>query len=215
MKNYYKMKSSDICMKLRIHNIILHTKVLGPGVRTAIWFQGCNRNCNGCMSQATKDTLGGKLVDVEKICDLFINLKDIEGITISGGEAFLQIDALYEILKTVKDKSKLGVIIYTGFYIKELKAMNNPKIDEILTGLADIIIDGPYVEKLNDGKGLKGSSNQTVNFITERYLEHKSIYYADQRDTELYVNEKDLFFVGIPNKKTLESWNEISDIVGE
>lgn len=202
-------------MKVKIHNVILHTKVLGPETRTAIWFQGCNKNCKGCMSQSTRDINGGKTVEIDKLCETFLKLNDIEGITLSGGEVFLQVDALYELLKTVKSKSNLGVIIYTGYYIDELKRMNNPKINEILGGLADIIIDGPYIDELNDGKSLRGSSNQKVNFITDRYLKYKDMYEADNRNAELYVNEKDLFFVGIPDKGTLGSWNKISDKVGE
>ena len=151
-------------MKVKIHNIILHTKVLGPETRTAIWFQGCNKNCKGCMSQSTRNINGGKTVDVDKLCESFLKLDDIEGITLSGGEVFLQIDALHDLLKIVRAQSDLGVIIYTGFYIDELRKMDNPKVNEILDGLADIIIDGPYIEELNDGKSLKGSSNQNVNF---------------------------------------------------
>lgn len=202
-------------MKVKIHNIILHTKVLGPETRTAIWFQGCNKNCKGCMSQSTRNINGGKTVDVDKLCESFLKLDDIEGITLSGGEVFLQIDALHELLKIVRAQSDLGVIIYTGFYIDELRKMDNPKVNEILDGLADIIIDGPYIEELNDGKSLKGSSNQNVNFITDRYTKYSDIYDAESRNAELYVNEKDLFFVGIPDKKTLESWNKISDKLGD
>ena len=197
-------------MKARIHNMILHTNVLGPEVRTAIWFQGCNKNCKGCMSQSTKDVSGGKLVDIEDLCESFIVLDDIEGITISGGEVFLQIDALYKLLKIVRSKSNLGIIIYTGFYIKELEAMGNPKVDEILNGLADMIIDGPYVEELNDGKSLRGSSNQTVNYITDRYKKYNDMYESDKRNTELYVRENELFFVGVPDKKTLGSLDKLS-----
>lgn len=202
-------------MKVKIHNIILHTKVLGPETRTAIWFQGCNKNCKGCMSQSTRNINGGKTVDVDKLCESFLKLDDIEGITLSGGEVFLQIDALHELLKIVRAQSDLGVIIYTGFYIDELRKMDNPKVNEILDSLADIIIDGPYIEELNDGKSLKGSSNQNVNFITDRYTKYSDIYDAESRNAELYVNEKDLFFVGIPDKKTLESWNKISDKLGD
>lgn len=202
-------------MKVRIHNIVRHTKVLGPGTRTAIWFQGCNKKCKGCMSQTTRNADGGNLADVEDLCDEILSIKDIEGITISGGEAFLQIEPLYEMLKTIRGKSNLGIIIYTGFYIEELKKMNNEKVDEILNGMADIIIDGPYIEDLNDGMNLKGSSNQTVNFITDRYKKYTEMFETEQRNTELYVNNDELFFVGIPDKNTLSVWDKIKQNVRE
>ena len=202
-------------MKARIHNMVKHTRVLGPETRAAIWFQGCNRNCKGCMSQTTRNTDGGKIVNVECLCDELLSINDIEGVTISGGEVFLQIDALYEILKTIRTKSDLGIIIYTGFYIDELKKMNNEKVNEILCGLTDIIIDGPYIEELNDGMSLKGSRNQTVNFITDRYRKYAEMYETEQRNTELYINNDELFFVGIPDKNTLSVWNKIEQKVKE
>ena len=197
-------------MQARIHNIVSHTNVLGPGTRAAIWFQGCNKNCMGCMSQTTRDISGGKIYDVDKICSDIVSLTDIEGITLSGGEVFLQIDALYDLLKRIRSTSDLGVIIYTGFYLQELREMNNPKVNEIIDGLADIIIDGPYIDDLNDGVSLKGSSNQNVHFITDRYIMHKDMYEKKQRNAEVYVNGNELFFVGIPEKKTLDSWKKIS-----
>lgn len=202
-------------MRVRIHNMVLHTKVLGPGTRTAIWFQGCNRNCEGCMSQTARDVSGGTLIDTEQIYKKVVSLNDIEGVTLSGGEVFLQIDALYDLLKKIRSTSDLGVIVYTGYYLNELREMNNAKIDEILDGLVDIIIDGPYIDELNDGTSLKGSSNQKVNYITDRYIKYKDLYEKKQRNAEIYVNENELFFVGIPDKKTLNSWRMISENLNE
>lgn len=198
-------------MTVRIHNIVTHTEVLGPKTRTAIWFQGCNKNCKGCMSKTTRSHTGGMLMTVDELFSKFSCISDIEGITLSGGEVFLQIDALYELLKKVKSETNLGVIIYTGFYLNELKELHNKKVDEIITGLCDLIIDGPYIEELNDGCSLKGSSNQNLNFITDRYREYKSLFESNKRNAEIIVSNDSMFIVGVPDKNTLETFENLSE----
>lgn len=193
---------------IRIHNMILHTKALGPGLRTAIWLQGCERRCKGCMSPGSRPLDGGRLVRVSDVAQAVLQLSDVEGITVSGGEPFLQVDALYSLLSSIREKSNLGVIIYTGFTLEELRKMDNPKVTQIISEMADIIIDGEYVEELNDGIALKGSSNQRVNFITERYVSERTLYEQNQRDVEVIATESDMFLIGIPSQKTLEEWKD-------
>ena len=195
---------------IRLHNMILHTNVLGPHIRCAVWLQGCHRNCRGCMSGKAKPLQGGQLARVDEVCESIARLNDIEGITISGGEPFLQIDALHELLRKIRGETPLGVIIYTGYYLDELKSLRSKKIDEILSGLADIVIDGPYIDTLNDGKSLKGSSNQTVNFLTDRYRDSAFLYEGITRNVELRVTGREMFFIGIPDEKTLASWKKIA-----
>ena len=48
----------------RIHDLALRTRVLGPGERTAIWFQGCKRSCPGCMSASSRPLDGGKQASI-------------------------------------------------------------------------------------------------------------------------------------------------------
>jgi anaerobic ribonucleoside-triphosphate reductase activating protein len=195
---------------IRLHNIILHTKVLGPGNRAAIWFQGCNRFCKGCMSDETIDLNGGKEVLIDDVCRSITTLTDIEGITISGGEVFLQIDALYELLRRIRDTTSFSVILYTGFHLSELMDMANPKVDEIIGSFVDIIIDGPYIDELNDGKALRGSKNQTVHFLTERYRGQAYLYDVPVRNVEMRVTGTDMFFIGIPDRNTLVSWKKMA-----
>lgn len=189
--------------------MVSHTEVLGPFVRCAIWLQGCNRNCAGCISTQTRELAGGITVSIDKVFNKILSLDDIEGITVSGGEPFLQIESLHQLLKMVRDKTQLGIIIYTGYYLDELKAFNDTRVDEIISDLADIIIDGPYIEELNDEKGLRGSSNQTVHFLTDRYQTFESVYKEGHRKAEVLVNEKELFFIGVPDRKTLDAWQKL------
>jgi anaerobic ribonucleoside-triphosphate reductase activating protein len=153
---------------------------------------------------------GGKEVLIDDVCRSITALTDIEGITISGGEVFLQIDALHELLRRIRGTTSFGVILYTGFYLSELMDMSNPKVDEIIGSFADIIIDGPYIDELNDGKALRGSKNQTVHFLTERYHCHAYLYDLPVRNVEMRVTDTDMFFIGIPDKNTLASWKKMA-----
>lgn len=196
---------------VRLHNIFMHTTALGPGTRIAIWFQGCNRRCKGCMSPKSRPLNGGRLVDLDALIEAVCATKDVEGVTISGGEPFLQVPALHRLISEIRRRTDLGVIIYTGNTITQLRKMENPLVDEIISELADLIIDGEYIDELNDGASLKGSSNQTVNFITDRYLPYKSIYEGKERNVQIELADGEAFFIGIPDRDTLESWKNASD----
>lgn len=197
----------------RIHNVAYRTKVLGPGERTAIWFQGCNRRCKGCMSESSRPLDGGKLASISKLCDVIFSQIGIEGVTISGGEPFLQPEALCSLLERIRNNSSLGVIVYTGFTLEQLKDLGNSWVNKILNGYIDLLIDGEYVDELNDGKSLKGSSNQRVLFLTDRYLPYKELYEGTTRNAEVRLSGNDVFFVGIPSKDTWRQWSTAIDEV--
>ena len=147
---------------------------------------------------------------VEQIVQSALSEKGLEGVTVSGGEPFLQYRALCDFLRRLREQSALGVILYTGYYLDELRGMNNPEINAIITKYSDIIIDGPYVEELNDGKSLRGSSNQTVHLTSGRYAEiYSSIYSRPDRKCEIHLNNKEAFLVGIPDENGYQMWQNI------
>lgn len=193
---------------VRLHNMIMKTTALGPGDRIAVWFQGCKKRCKGCMSPLSRSLDGGVVCSTEKIIDIICSAKGIEGVTISGGEPFVQIEQLHMILSEIKRRTSLGVIIYTGYTLEEIKTWNNNLANEILESLSDIVIDGEYIEELNNGTCLRGSDNQRVNFITDRYLAYKELYDSRQRDVQVFINNNKALLVGIPDKNTLKSWIE-------
>ena len=201
---------------LRVHAVLNRTNVLGPGERFAVWLQGCEKNCKDCMSPSSRDINAGTLLSVDNLVNKILAENDIggtegiEGITISGGEPFLQFKALHSLLRQLHEKSSLSVIIYTGYYLEELHDKNVSEIEDIITKYSDVIIDGPYIDALNDGKSLRGSSNQTVHFLTPRYKEKSSsVYGQDDRKYEIHYNSKEAFLVGIPDKKGYQTWRSI------
>ncbi len=105
-----------------------------------------------------------------EVSELFKAIKDaqerfqIEGITILGGEPFIQPRALLELV-TLCQANNLTVIVFSGF-LYELLQEKHP---EILTKI-DILIDGPFIiEKLDKKRRLIGSTNQRVIKLSDTY----------------------------------------------
>jgi len=194
---------------LNIYNFIESTKTLGPFNRFALWTQGCNFSCVGCMTPDSQSLEGGIKISVENIAKTILNTPNIEGITISGGEPFLQAKALYNLLNLVKEKRDFGVIVYTGFTLEQLIAKNDSAIILLLKNI-DILIDGLFEENLNDGVSLRGSSNQNIYQFTKRYMNVFDDYYAkDMREIEVHMQSEHMMLVGIPKNDTLLKMNTI------
>lgn len=138
-------------------------RVLGPGKRVGIWVAGCNRRCPGCMSPELQTTSGCNDLSVEEIGALLKSIREpIDGVTISGGEPFLQAKELCELVRLIRSRVTEDILVYTGYTLAELRKMQLPYVDETLSQIA-VLIDGEYIDELNDGVGMRGSSNQTVH----------------------------------------------------
>ena len=116
-------------MKLYLHMRENGVTALGPGTRFGVWVAGCNRNCPGCIAQSTHDMKSGDPIDTGALAWEIIT-SNADGITVSGGEPFLQAEALAEMLRIVRGKRDMGVIVYTGYTLEELAAV--PHADELL-----------------------------------------------------------------------------------
>lgn len=180
---------------IRIYMSVPCSEVLGPYKRFVVWVQGCNKRCKGCIAKDSWASDGGEIVKVDELAEKIILQDAIEGITISGGEPFLQQELLCELIKKVREHRDLGVILYTGMNYDEIK-------DSDLARCADLIIDGEYIEEKNDNKSLRGSSNQNIICVTERYSNVVSDYYGVQgRKIELVLTNGTTQMVGIPTKE--------------
>ena len=174
------------------------TKALGPGLRYVIWTQGCLRRCPGCISPESQPIKPKLVVEVEFLADDIAKNGKLSGITISGGEPFLQAASLSKLIQLVKQKRpELNAIVFTGFYKDELK-WNDA---ENLLELADVLIDGPFcLEQISD-KGLRGSLNQKFHFLTDALKGCREELENAPRKMEVYVEENELVTIGIPNGK--------------
>ncbi len=168
---------------------------LGPHKRYGLWVSGCNRNCPGCISPESHDMKKGTPFHTGVLAWDIIS-SETEGITISGGEPFLQAKALSELIRRVRRHKDVGVIIYTGFLYEQL--LKDEDMQELLQ-LCDLVIDGPYVKELDDKKSLRGSSNQRVRPLTKRYEDYLYMYGSEERQTQTVVKTaREIYNIGIP-----------------
>ena len=172
---------------------------LGPGKRYAIWVQGCPHNCKGCIAKDSHSfTKGGEYVNTDSVLDEIDEVRAaLTGVTISGGEPFMQAEGLCEVLRGAVERN-LDVICYTGYQYEELKENENPYIREMLTYI-DILIDGKYVEELNSGSYLRGSDNQRIIHLKDRYKRYEKVMNAlKNRNVEFKIKDREIFIAGIP-----------------
>jgi organic radical activating enzyme len=92
------------------------------------------------MSPSSRNPNAGTLLTVDSLTAKILAEINIEGITISGGEPFLQYMALLNLLRQLREKSTLSVIIYTGYYLSDLFGKNISEINTIIEKYSDIII---------------------------------------------------------------------------
>lgn len=193
--------------KLRLSQTAFPIHTLGPFRRFGIWVQGCDKRCPGCISPETQSMSGGYEVDISTLTSIILEQQGIEGLTISGGEPFLQNEALHELIQLLRNKKDLGVIMYTGYQLGDVA-------DSLLIRDIDVLIDGEYREELNDGCGLRGSSNQQIHFLTERYKETLFLNSLFRKTELLHTLEGGLSLVGIPGKRDFVLMRKLKQFLG-
>lgn len=181
---------------LRVARTLISTTVNGPGRRFVLWLQGCPIRCRGCINPETWDESGGELVSVEDLLDYVRCAPDIEGVTFSGGEPLSQADALLPLARDLKEPG-LSVLCYTGYRYEDILEGRIPEARALLE-FVDILIDGPYEQAEQTPLLWRGSRNQRVLFLTDRYR-HLAPLVAEvgRREVELQVNASGMTMTGI------------------
>jgi len=153
--------SSISNLKLRCNDFISDSIVDGYGLRFVIFTQGCKLRCPGCHNPGTHDLDAGRLVDVTQIRKKWKKNPLLHGITISGGEPFLQPKPVLALIRMAHEDG-LNVNIYSGYTYETLIKKDCPYVHQILKE-ADLLIDGPYIQQLRNLNLLwRGSSNQRI-----------------------------------------------------
>lgn len=146
-------------MKIRIAGIVPESYVDGPGVRMAIFVQGCPHHCLGCHNPDTHSPMGGEVWEVVDLVETMTKNPLLDGITISGGEPFEQAAACAELASCAR-REGLNVWVYTGYTYEQLSQNRRARV---LLDETDVLVDGPYIQELRTlDLPWRGSTNQRV-----------------------------------------------------
>ena len=69
----------------------------GPGVRTVVFFQGCDLHCKGCQNPSTWEMKNGTEMTTDELVAILKKEVVNKKVTFSGGEPLMQVDALIEV----------------------------------------------------------------------------------------------------------------------
>ena len=151
---------------MNYHNITKEDMLNGDGLRTVLWVAGCNHKCKGCQNPITWDEKGGLPFDKDAENELFEALSNpcIAGITFSGGDPLFPSNRseVFRLAKKIKEELPEKTIwLYTGYKWEQICDLDG--IENL-----DVLIDGEFVQNLNDNTlHWVGSSNQRVINVKE------------------------------------------------
>ncbi len=151
------------------HNALVE----GPGRRSSVLLGGCDLACRGCWVPHLHPPDAGVLVPVDRLADALLDpAHQRDGVSILGGEPFLQPDGLLALVCALRTRGCPHILCYSGRTYDALlgRAFTQAAIGRILEEI-DVLVDGPYVEELADHAGpWTGSGNQRVIDLTATRL---------------------------------------------
>ena len=154
-------------MRLRIAHVLPRTAVEGPGLRAAVWVQGCSIRCVGCFNPHTWAARGGREVDTKELAGRLLRDTGTEGVTFLGGEPFDQAAAVSEVARRFRAAGR-SVMTFTGHTYETLRDAGRADWQSLLDA-TDLLVDGPYDRKRPDHhRPWVGSVNQRFLHLTER-----------------------------------------------
>ncbi|WP_437585181.1 4Fe-4S single cluster domain-containing protein [Paramicrobacterium sp. CJ85] len=160
---------------LRWSRFLEATEAEGPGVRAALWVQGCSVRCPGCFNPhmwAPRGATLGDAVALGKDWAAQAAAAGAEGLTLLGGEPFDQADAVADVAEAFR-AAGLSVMSFSGYTFERLQCLATRRRDVArLLEATDLLCDGPYLRDFPDARRpWIGSTNQGIRALTPRYAD--------------------------------------------
>jgi len=160
-----------------VGSIVERSRANGPGQRTVIWLQGCDRGCDDCCNPELQPFSSpyADSVDPVELCEIVMGVVSaggVRGVTLSGGEPLHPIHRtdLASFLRMLRMRSSssgipVDVMAFTGYRKAEIES---EAFSDILP-LIDMAIAGPYVHELSNPNGVVASTNQEIVRVTDAF----------------------------------------------
>jgi anaerobic ribonucleoside-triphosphate reductase activating protein len=145
---------------LELSGIVSDSIVDGPGIRTAVFSQGCPHHCPGCHNPETWEFGIGTPIEEETVLEIVRSNPLCRGVTFSGGEPFAQAEGFAKLARMLKEAG-YEVASYSGYTFEQL--LKGSAAQRALLEQIDILIDGPFLlEERSLELNFRGSRNQRI-----------------------------------------------------
>ena len=159
-----------------IHSTESFGTVDGPGVRFVIFLQGCPMRCKYCHNPDTWKMKSGSLRSAQSLIQEFQRnaaFYSKGGITVTGGEALMQIDFLLELFALAKENGIHTCLDTSGITYHPGQSPYNEKLDRLMTMTDLVLLDIKHIDP-EAHKELTGHDNAGI-LAFARYLADREI----------------------------------------
>ena len=164
-------------VKGKVHSFESFALVDGPGVRYCVFLQGCHMRCKYCHNPETWELEGGEEWSAQDLFNKVYRYKNYwgkkegdGGITVSGGEALLQMEFVTEFFRLAKEKG-----VHTALDTSANPFKMDPdyleKFDKLMEVTDLFILD---IKEMNDAKHkeLTGWTNENILNLATYLSDH-------------------------------------------
>lgn len=137
---------------LRVAGFIPTSVADGPGIRSVLFLQGCQRGCSGCHNSTLQNSIGGTSMLISTLVEYVMEKCRNKKITISGGEPLEQLPALTDFIERLKEL-EFSVCLYTGYEASDVPHTIKQNLHYLKTGAFQIV-------RMYPPKAFVGSNNQ-------------------------------------------------------
>ena len=160
---------------IRVLDILEDTMVDGPGFRTSIYCAVCNHKCPGCHNPQSWAFDGGREMTTQQLLKIIID-DPFANVTFSGGDPMYQAAGFAELARAIHEYTNKDIWCFTGFTFESLIHDDQRELLEQI----DVLVDGPFIEKLKDPDLLfRGSSNQRIIDVPKSLYEGKVVLWRE------------------------------------
>ena len=152
----------------------------GEGVRNSLYVSGCPFHCEGCYNEATWNFRFGVpyTPEMEERIMADMALSYVQGLTLLGGEPFLNTGTVLPLVKRIKSELPS----------KDIWSWTSDKL-ELLANI-DILVDGRFdLSKKNLLLQFRGSSNQRIIDVQKSLKAGKVVIWEKLNDGKQVVEQ--------------------------
>ncbi len=166
-----------------LHALIPASRANGPGLRAAVFSQGCTLGCPDCWNPETH-RFHGIEVAVDAVAQEVLRAHaehTLEGATFSGGEPMQQADSLLGLMQSLRRQApELSFGMFSGYTERELdrglywtwEGLSLPEKRTLwkqVRGLLDFAVLGRFNAAQPCSLPLRTSRNQALRLFSNRY----------------------------------------------